>query len=270
MNTQAFESSSALTPAAVGRAQLAYQLDGPVGAPVLVFSNPVATSRWVWEPQVDFFRQHFRVLTYDTRGHGGSQVLPGEYAIEDLGRDVLALLDHLQLPQVMFCGLSLGGMTGIWLAANHPERITRLVLSSCVAHIGNAPMWEERLAAVRQHGMSPMAASQAARWLLPETVASHPALYQAVVDGIAQTSPLSYAACCAVLRDADLHPALSQLACPTLVLAGDADVITPAAKVQTVAQGIPEADFQVLPGSHLLNRDAPDAFNDAMAGFLLK
>lgn len=268
MNTQDELKENNALYAVSGDVRLSYQVEGPAQAPLLVFSNPIATSRWVWEPQVAFFRQHFRVLTYDTRGHGSSDAPAGEYVIDDLGRDVLALLDHLGIERANFCGLSLGGMTGIWLAANHPERIEKLVLSNCVPHIGNPPMWNARIEDVLQKGMADIAESQIERWFREGFAARHPAAYQAFLEGIRQTSAIGYTGCCAILRDADLNAALARVTCPTLVLAGDDDVVTPVEKVKQVANGIAQAEFVALPGGHLLNRDAEVQFGQAVEAFL--
>ena len=269
MKTQYESQESGLSYAMSDGVRLAYRLDGPEQAPVLVFSNPVATSRWVWEPQAAYFRQHFRVLTYDTRGHGASDAPGGEYAIDDLGRDVLALLDHLEVEQACFCGLSLGGMTGMWLAAHHPERIGKLVLSSCVPHVGNAPIWNARIQAVMQNGMAEIAQAQVSRWFREDFAVRQREVYQAFEQGIRDTPALGYAGCCAVLRDADLNGELSRIVCQTLVLAGDGDVVTPCEKVKAGADAIPHAEFTVLPGGHLLNRDAGARFDETVESFLL-
>ena len=269
MNTLHELKENGMPYAMSGGVRLSYRLEGPEQAPVLVLSNPVATSRWVWEPQASFFRRHFRVLTYDTRGHGASDAPAGEYTVDELGRDVLALLDHLGVERACFCGLSLGGMTGMWLAAHHPERIAKLVLSSCLPQVGNAPMWNARIEAVLRNGMADIAQSQVSRWFREDFAIRQPDVYQAFVEGIRQTSALGYAGCCAVLRDADLSAELPRISRPTLVLAGDADVVTPADKVKAVADAIPQAQFAVLPGGHLLNRDAGIQFDETVEGFLL-
>ncbi len=247
---------------------LSYRLTGPEGAPVLVLSNSVATTLAMWTPQLGALLPHFRVLRYDTRGHGGSQVPDGPYSIDQLGQDVLDLMDALDVEKAHFCGLSLGGMTGMWLAVQHPSRIGKLVLSNCVPHIGNEAMWNSRIAQVLETGMEEIAAGQVGRWFRPGFENSDPDIHRAAELGIKQMSAQGYAGCCAVLRDADLRSSLSRITASTLVIGGQYDLATPPEKTKQLASEIRAAKYAELPGGHLTNLDATEAFNAAVLQFL--
>jgi len=248
--------------------KLSYSLSGPEGAPVLLLSNSIATTLAMWTPQLSALQPHFRVLRYDTRGHGQSEIPDGPYSIDQLGQDVLDLMDVLDVEKVHFCGLSLGGMTGMWLAAHHPSRIDKLVLSNCVPHIGNEAMWNSRIAQVLETGMEEIAAGQVGRWFRPGFENSDPEAYRAAELGIKQMLAQGYAGCCAVLRDADLRTSLSGIAAPALVIGGQYDLATPPEKTKQLASEIRAAKYAELPGGHLTNLDATEAFNAAVVQFL--
>jgi 3-oxoadipate enol-lactonase len=157
----------------VGELRTHYALTGDQ-EPVLVFSNSLGTDFSMWDPQMEELQRRFRILRYDTRGHGQSSVTPGDYTIEQLGRDVLGLLDSLRLDRVHFCGLSMGGMIGMWLGIHAPTRLHRLVLCNTAARIGTKEMWNARIATVRRDGMKSVAAAVIERWFTPEFRASFP------------------------------------------------------------------------------------------------
>ena len=180
--------------------ELNYQLEGVAGAPVLLLSNSLGTDLHMWDAQIAAFTQHFQVLRYDTRGHGQSLVTEGSYSIEQNGRDVLALLDALEIAQVSFCGLSMGGLIGQWLAINAPERLQRVVLCNTAAKIGNPEVWNPRIELVLREGPAAMRAlrdGSIARWFTPAFADAEPAKVEAVVGMLAATSPQGYAANCA-------------------------------------------------------------------------
>ncbi len=153
--------------ATIADARIHYLLEGPAGSNVLIFSNSLGTNFSMWDPQASEFKKHFRILRYDTRGHGQSSVTPGPYSIEQLGKDVIALVDALQLDRVHFCGLSMGGMIGMWLGANAPERLSQVILCSTAAKIGTPETWNARIDAVRKGGMKQVASSVVERWFSP-------------------------------------------------------------------------------------------------------
>jgi 3-oxoadipate enol-lactonase len=248
-------------------AQLNYRFDGPAGAPALVFSNSLGTNFSMWDSQIPALAKEFRVLRYDTRGHGESSVTPGTYSIAQLGRDVLGLLDILGIRSAHFCGLSMGGMIAMWLALNAPERINRLVLCNTAAKIGTPEMWSTRIEMVRTQGMNAVAQTQAQRWFTPEFVAKSPAIVASVVERIANTSPQGYAANCAAIRDMDLRDSIARIRSRTLVIAGSHDPVIPIADSRYLSDTIPGAKFAELNASHLSNVEASDDFTEALLNF---
>lgn len=248
--------------------RLRYRLDGPESAPVLVLSNSLGTTLEMWSPQIPRFAEAFRVLRLDTRGHGQSAAPPGEYSVGQLGRDVTALMDALGIARAHFCGLSMGGLTGVWLGVHAPERVERLVLCNTAARIGDREGWNARIATVRGDGMEPIAAAAPGRWFTEGFCARAPEAVAQVQDQLRNTSAAGYAGCCAALRDADLRPQLSRIAAPTLVIAGSHDVATPPAVGRALADGIEGARYLELDAAHLSNIEQAEAFTDAVLSFL--
>lgn len=235
------------------------QVEGAEDAPVLVLSPSLGSTLDMWEPQALALRDHFRVVRYDPRGHGRSPASPGPYQIEDLAGDVLGLLDRLGVPAVHFCGLSLGGMTGMWLAAHSPERIRRLVLCCTAAKLPPEP-WAERAAAVRGAGTASIASTVVTRWLTPSYAAAHPDLVRRLRAMVEAASDEGYAACCEAIQRMDLLDVLPRVRAPTLVLAGREDPATPPEHAQRIAARIPGARLEVLsPAAHLANLEQADA-----------
>ena len=250
-----------------GELRTHYELSGGQG-PVLVLSNSLGTDFSMWDPQMAELARRFRILRYDTRGHGQSSVTPGDYAIEQLGRDVLGLLDTLQLGRVHFCGLSMGGVIGIWLGIHAPDRLNRLVLCNTGAHIGTKEAWNARIATVRKEGMKPVAAAVIERWFTREFSASFPDPVARAQRMLETSPPGGYAACCAAVRDADLRDAVSQIKSPTLVIYGGKDPVIPIADAQFLAKNIQGAAAIALNAAHLSNVEQADAFTEAVKNFL--
>ena len=251
-----------------GGLHIHYALTGAPDAPVVVLSNSLGTNFTMWDLQAPALEEHFRLLRYDTRGHGRTGVPPGPYTIEELGRDVLGLLDGLKLDRVHFCGLSMGGLIGQWLGVHAPERINRLVLCSTCPKIGTPEMWNPRIEAIRRSGMSAIATSIIERWLTPEFRARAPQPTLALLGLLQATSPAGYTACCEALRDADLREAITTIRTPVQVIMGSRDPATPAADGRAMAQRIPNARYAELDASHLCNVESPDRFNAELLGFL--
>jgi len=245
-----------------------YELVGPAGAPAIVFSNSLGANLSAWDPQATALQDRFRVLRYDTRGHGRSSVTPGPYTLAQLAGDVVSLLDALGLERAHFCGLSLGGMIGMWLGIHAPQRVARLVLCNTAPRIGDRERWNARIESVRKGGMAAIASEIVARWLSPELRARAPETYAATQKMLESTPPEGYAACSAAIRDADLSAQVAAIRAPTLVIAGSEDPATPSAAVRALADAVPGAHYVELRASHLSNLEAPEAFNAALIRFL--
>lgn len=247
-----------------------YRFDGPADVPVLVLSNSLGTDLAVWDPQVPSFARQFRVLRYDSRGHGVSAVTSGPYTIERLGRDVVGLLDGLGIARAHFCGLSLGGMVGMWLAVNVPERIEKLVLCNTAALIGPPEIWNARIDAVREGGMAVISAAVLGRWFTPSFAGRASGAVERMRQMLVATPPEGYVACCAAVRDMDQRDALTSVRASTLVIAGSGDVATPSADGRFLAERIPGARYVELDAAHLSNIEAAERFTDVVMKFLTK
>src|SRR5579864_79741 len=234
-------------------ARLNYRFDGPDTAPVLVLSNSLGTNLSMWDPQIPALTAQFRVLRYDTRGHGQSSVTAGPYTITQLGRDVVGLLDGLGIERAHFCGLSMGGVIGMWLGVYAPERINRLVLCNTAAKIGTADMWNTRIETVPTNGLSAVAETQAQRWFTPAFIAKAPDVIAATRQMIASTPPEGYAANCGAIRDMDQRETISRIQVRTLVIGGLHDPVISAADLRYLVDTIPGAKLVELDASHLSN-----------------
>jgi len=248
--------------------QTYYTLDGPAQAPVLMFSNSLGTDHRMWDAQLPALTGRLQVLRYDTRGHGQSPASPGPYRVEQLGRDVLALLDALALERVHFCGLSLGGLIGQWLAINAPERVDKLILSNTAAKIGTADAWNARIQQVEAQDLAALAEAAVARWFTPAFQLAQPAQVQQIVAQFQATSAAGYAACCAAVRDADFWQDVRRIAAPTRVFAGTDDPVTTVADGEYLVRHIPQAFLLPLRAAHLANIEGASAFNAALLRIL--
>ncbi|KMN30897.1 3-oxoadipate enol-lactonase [Chromobacterium sp. LK1] len=246
---------------------LHYQLDGPTGAPTLLLSNSLGTTLEMWRPQLPALSRHYRVLRYDTRGHGASTA-SAACRLADLAGDALSLLDALDIERAHFCGISMGGLTGLWLGVHAPERLQCLIVSNSAAKIGTSEAWRQRAAQVCAEGLAALAASAHLRWFSADFCAQAPDIVEQARAWLAATSPGGYAACCEALADADLRADLPRIAAPTLLIAGQLDPVTTAAEAEAMAATIPQARLALLPASHLSNLEAPLAFEQAVLAFL--
>ncbi len=247
---------------------LDYRLDGPEEAPLLVLSNSLGTTWQMWQSQMADFTRHFRVLRYNTRGHGRSPVPEGGITLECLGQDVIALLDHLDVERAFFCGISLGGMTGMWLNRHAPSRFERIVVANTAAKIGEAKGWLQRAATVRQQGMAPVASGAADRWFTPAYQETHSGMVQLLIDSLADTPAEGYAACCEALAAADLREDVARMVRPMRVIAGQEDPVTTVNDAEWIAAQAKQTDCVALPASHLSNIACPGAFNESVLSFL--
>ncbi|HWK28735.1 MAG TPA: 3-oxoadipate enol-lactonase [Solirubrobacter sp.] len=229
---------------------------GPQDAPALVLSNSLGTDLTMWDPQAEALAASHRLIRYDTRGHGASPTPPGPYALADLGGDVLDLLDHLGIAKAHVAGLSLGGMTAMWLAINAPERVDRLALLCTAPQLGPESMWIERARTVREQGTQAIVDGTLERWLTAGYRATHDT--SAIRERFVATDDEGYANCCAAIQHMDQRAGLPTISAPTLIVAGAQDPSTP--PDPAFAHAIPGARFEVLdPGAHLINVERPDA-----------
>lgn len=256
--------------ATVDNIRLFNRLEGKAGRPVLILSHSIGTDHGMWAPQLEDLMPHFQVLRYDTRGHGASDTPKGEYSIERLGRDVVGLADELKIPKFAFCGLSLGGAIGQWLALNAPDRVSGLVLANTSPQFGPRANWESRIRTVSEKGMAGIAEIVMPRFFSAETLARDDAYANAVKSVLLGTDPVGYAGCCAALRDVDHTRLLGQIRIPTLVIVGEQDVSTPwAGHGEILAREIPGARALRLVAAHLSNLERPRSFTAALLDFLL-
>ncbi|MGC2815881.1 MAG: 3-oxoadipate enol-lactonase [Candidatus Acidiferrum sp.] len=245
-----------------------YELVGAASAPALVFSNSLGENLSMWDPQLAALQKDFCVLRYDTRGHGQSSVTPGPYTIELLARDVLGLLDALNLRRVYFCGLSMGGQTGMWLGLNAPDRLQKLVLCNTSAKIGTPEFWNPRIETVRKSGMKAISAAVVGRWFSPAYLAKFPAVAETAQRVVENTDPNGYAANCEALREFDAQDTVAGIRVPTLVIAGTNDAATTPAEGQYLASRIPGARYVELNAAHLSNLEESNRFNSELMAFL--
>lgn len=248
--------------------RLAWRSDGPAEAPVLVLSNSLGTAMAMWVDQVAALAGPFRVLRYDTRGHGASTATPGDTSLDRLGRDIIELLDALDIARAHFCGLSLGGMTGQWLGVHAPERIDRLVIANSSSFMGPPQSWQDRMGLVRAQGMAAITQAVLDRWFTPGFAASGAAGLERTRAQLLATSPEGYAACCAAIRDMDLRPIVHLVERPTLVIGGSLDPATPPDHAEAIAKAIAGAQLVMLEAAHLSNIEQSAAFTAALLDFL--
>jgi 3-oxoadipate enol-lactonase len=249
-------------------ARLHYEIAGPPGGPALVFSNSLGATLSMWDSQVSVFEKTFRVLRYDTRGHGQSAATPGPYTIEQLGRDVLALLDELHFDRVNFCGLSMGGQTGMWLALNAAARLNKLILCNTAAKIGTPEMWNARIEAVRKGGMNSISTAVMERWFSSEFRSKSPDVIAAIKQLFERTNPEGYAANCAAIRDFDARETIAAIRTSTLVISGTHDAATTPPDGRYLADHVAGARYVELNAAHLSNIETSDRFNNELSGFL--
>jgi 3-oxoadipate enol-lactonase len=232
----------------------------------LVLAGSLGATHEMWDPQLEAFEARFRkVVTYDHPGHGGASVPQTPITLDDLGRHVLALLDERELDRVSFCGLSLGGMVGMWLASRAPERIERLVLACTSARFAPPERWRERAATVRAHGLEAIADAALERWFTPAF--EDRARYR---EMFVSNDPEGYARCCEAIAVADLRDDVGAIRAPTLVIAGDQDPSVPREDTQLLAEGIPDARVVTLPAAHLASVERPTEFADAVLEHLVR
>jgi 3-oxoadipate enol-lactonase len=250
--------------------EVAYRFDGAPSAPVLMLSNSLGTAMSMWEDQMPELVKHFRVLRYDQRGHGETSAPPGPYTIEDLGGDALDLLDRLDLEQVGFIGASMGGMTGMWMAINAPERIEKLALCCTSANIPPPQRWLERAALVRAKGMKAVAEASLERWFTQALRDRRSDVVAQLERDLLAIEPEGYAGCCEALADTDLRAGLGEIEAPTLVITGEDDLSTPPDHGGFIAEQVQRGTcLKLSPARHLANVERPGDVNRAVLDHML-
>ena len=248
--------------------EIEYTVDGPADAPLLVLSNSLGTTMAMWEPQMAALTASLRVLRYDARGHGQSSAPPGPYTIAQMGADVQALLQGLGVARAHFCGLSMGGMVGLWLAVHAPAAVDRLVVSNTAALIGPASGWNARIERVRAGGMAAIVDAVLARWFTASFVASGSPFIALARGMLLGTSADGYCAACAAVRDMDQRDDIARIVAPTLVIAGTHDVVTTPADHRYLADRIAGARYVELAAPHISNLEQPAAYTRTLVDFL--
>lgn len=248
--------------------KICYRFDGQADAPVLLLSNSLSSTLAMWEPQMAELSGQFRVLRYDNRGHGESDVPPGPYTIERFGQDAKELLEHLDVAPVAFCGLSLGGMVGMWLAGHAPQLLTRAVFANTSAYFGTPDVWNQRIASVESVGMQTAAEATIQRWLTQEFRDAQPEITQKTFDMITSNPAAGYLASAPGVRDVDLRLILPNIKTPALVIAGALDPSTPTAMGEAIVEAIPDARLAILDAAHLSNIEKTEEFNRLVLSFL--
>lgn len=262
-----------------------YKIQGAPNSPVLLFSNSLGADMRMWDDLVPLLLPYFRVLQYDTRGHGGSSQasegvtsshpLTGHshpvtgYTLDLLGQDVVDLLDLLEIPEVFFCGLSMGGLIGQWLGIHHPHRIKKMVLSNTAAKIGNDERWNGRIETVTRHGLDAIADETMERWFTDGFRRSHPEKVAGTRAMFLHSEVGGYAHCCAAIRDADFREQLQKIPVNTLVITGDEDPVTDVGQAGFLVRNIPDAALKVLPARHLAATEMPQEYAEVLIGFFV-
>jgi 3-oxoadipate enol-lactonase len=247
--------------------RLRYEVDGNPDAPALLFSNSLGTTIQLWEPQLPALSPYFRIIRYDTRGHGASAAPEGPYALETLGLDAVSVLDAAGVDRAHICGLSLGGLTAMWLGVHRPGRVQSVVLASTAARIGNTTMWDERISAVEASGVESLADAAMGRWFTQAFRTAHPDIVAVHHRMLSETPAVGYAGCCAAIRDADLRSAIAAIAAPALIIAGHHDPVTPPADAEVMRAAIPTSRVALLDGAHIINVEQAAAFNAQLSAF---
>ncbi|WP_027802127.1 3-oxoadipate enol-lactonase [Paraburkholderia dilworthii] len=256
--------------AAVNGTELHYRIDGNRhgNAPWIVLSNSLGSDLSMWTPQVAALSKHFRVLRYDTRGHGHSEAPKGPYTIEQLSGDVLGLMDTLKIARANFCGVSMGGLTGVALAARHANRFERMVLANTAARIGSPEVWVPRAARARTEGMLALSDAVLPRWFTADYIEREPVVLAMIRDVFVHTDKEGYASNCDAIDATDLRPETHGIKLPVLVISGTHDVAATPAQGRELAQAISGARYVELDASHISNIEKADAFTKTVIDFL--
>lgn len=246
---------------------LAVQVSGQENAPVIVFSNSLGTDKGMWQPQVTAFEQQFKVVTYDTRGHGQSDVIE-ETTVQNLAEDVIDILNGLNIEKAHFCGISMGGMAALWLGIHHADRFHSITVANSAAKIWTEEGWSARADAVTANGLADLVATTHARWFSEQFDYQNNTLAQRTIQSLATTPALGYAESCRALAKADLSTEIQQITVPTLIIAGGVDPVTTVADGIYMQQQIQNSELALIDASHLSNIEQPEQFTQTLSQFI--
>jgi len=248
-----------------------YVVEGQADRPALLFSNSLGSDLRIWDPMVPQLVSDFRLIRYDTRGHGLSEAPPPPYGAGELASDVVGLLDALQIKQAVVCGLSVGGVIAQQMAISYPDHVRALILCDTGARIGTVTSWEERIATIKAQGLAPLAVPSMERWFSADFRRRHSAEVRGYANMVLRTAPDGYLGTCCALRDTDLTHAAASIDKPTLVLCGEQDIATPPEMARQIHQNLPGSELQIIASAaHISNIEQTAVFNKALLGFLGK
>jgi 3-oxoadipate enol-lactonase len=251
-----------------GGATINVEIEGRADAPVLMLSNSIGTDLHMWDAQVPEFARHYRLVRYDRRGHGKSSTPKGPYSMEQLGRDVLAVIDALEIKTMNWCGLSMGGMVGQWLGANAPDRIEKLILSNTTDYYPDKTPWNDRIKFIREKGLAALADANMARWFTQAWRDKNPGELARFTRMFLANDPEGYIACGFAVRDMDHRALLPRITRPTLIIAGREDIATTPAMAESMSQRIPGAKLAMVEGAHIANAESVPAYARTVLDFL--
>ena len=246
-----------------------YKIQGTPNSPVLMFSNSLGADLSMWDELVPLLLPYFRVLQYDTRGHGQSELTEGPYTIERLGKDVISLLDQLDIDKVYFCGLSMGGLIGQYLGIHHPDRLHKLILSNSDSKIGTAENWNERINTINEQGMQAIVDGTMEKWFTPSYHKTNPARVAQMKELFLANKTAGYSACCAAIGAADFRSEIKKITAETLIITGDEDAVTNVVQAEGLQKEIPNAKLKVFPARHLPSTELPIEYADTLIDFLV-
>ncbi len=247
--------------------KLSVEITGPNDAPTVLFSNSLGTDKGMWEPQVNVMKADYRIVTYDTRGHGASEVVENT-KLENLGADAIDILDGLSIAKAHFCGISMGGLTGLWLGIHHPHRFHSVTIANAAARIGAPAAWQERAEMVARYGLASVVSGTPARWFSDNFDYQQDKLAMRAIQSLADTSPQGYGAACRALADADLREQINEIPIAALIIVGTRDPVTTVADGQFMQTHIPDSKLSKLAASHLSNIEQPEAFSQELRHFI--
>ncbi len=249
--------------------KLNYKITGTPNSPVLILSNSLGSTYRMWDDLIPFLTPYFRVLQYDTRGHGLSDIPKGAYEISQLGQDVVNLMDDLAIEKAYYCGVSMGGLTGQWLAVNASDRFHKICISNTAAKIGDQARWDERVTAIQKDGFGPLMEMTMKIWFSPAFGQDSTERLRMFEAMFLENHVEGYGNCCFAIGGADFRSDLSKIKLPILVLTGDEDPVTNVKEAEYLQKHIPGSKLVVLPGRHLVNAEAPQLYAETLIDFFI-